>query len=68
MLNGSNFNHQEGESAMKTYTIWYDNGTGWYEYAGQYRASSESEALQMARCNGLAWADLVVSDTDPNRP
>ena len=51
---------------MKTYTVWYNNGTGYYEFAGQYQAASEAEALKLARANGLGWTNLIISDTDPN--
>lgn len=53
---------------MRTYTIWYNNGSGWYEWGGQYRAASEAEAIRIARADGMGWADIIVSDTDPNRP
>lgn len=45
---------------------WYDNGTGFFEFAGEYEAESAKAAAKAAWEDGCRWTVIrVTRSTDP---
>jgi hypothetical protein len=52
---------------MKAFRIWYEAGYQSWKFAGTYNAATEAEAIAKAKADGLAWATVIASDTNPNQ-
>jgi hypothetical protein len=52
---------------MKNYKIWYEAGYQSWEFGGTYNAATEAEAIAKAKADGMSWATVIASDTDPNQ-
>lgn len=55
---------------MRKYSIWYDNGTGYYDCACTVQADSKQSAIQTARDTFALTGELVatVGVENPNKP